>query len=87
MTHGERIVVCHSLGRMLWFRAASRLADKERVDRLLVVPPPASEQIPEAGESFRIRAMDRSNASRRRRDDGAGRDGKRDPRMCPLLAP
>jgi uncharacterized protein len=58
MTDGERIVVCHSLGCILWFRAAALLTGRERVDRLLLVSPPASEQIPEAGESFRLAEFD-----------------------------
>jgi predicted alpha/beta hydrolase family esterase len=54
LNDGERIVVCHSLACLLWFRAAARLTDPDRVDRLLLVSPPASEQIPQAGASFRI---------------------------------
>lgn len=54
MTDRERIVVCHSLSCVLWFRAAPGLTDQERVDRLLLVSPPASEQIPDAAASFRI---------------------------------
>jgi predicted alpha/beta hydrolase family esterase len=58
MTDGERIVVCHSLSCLLWLRAAPGLSDQERVDRLLLVSPPASEQIPEAGASFGIAELD-----------------------------
>jgi uncharacterized protein len=50
---GERqTVVCHSLACLLWFRASEELG--RRVDRLLLVSPPASERVPEAGASFRL---------------------------------
>jgi predicted alpha/beta hydrolase family esterase len=58
MTGEERVVICHSLACMLWFRAAAQLTDRERVDRLLLVAPPASPEIPDAGASFRIDALD-----------------------------
>jgi uncharacterized protein len=52
----ERVVVCHSLACLLWFRAAERGADP--VDRLLLVSPPASERVPDVGASFRLEAFD-----------------------------
>jgi predicted alpha/beta hydrolase family esterase len=40
---GERIVVAHSLAVSLWLSAAGTLAPDERVDRVLLVAPPAAE--------------------------------------------
>jgi predicted alpha/beta hydrolase family esterase len=37
---GERIVVCHSLGCVLWLREAHRVRARDRVDRVLLVAPP-----------------------------------------------
>src|ERR671914_325193 len=54
MRGGERVVVCHSLACLLWLRAAPALGDHERVDRLLLVSPPTSARVPEAGSSFRL---------------------------------
>jgi predicted alpha/beta hydrolase family esterase len=44
--------------RTLWFHAAASLTEFERVDRLLLVSPPASELIPDAGAEFRLNAFD-----------------------------
>jgi uncharacterized protein len=56
-TSGDRLtVVCHSLACLLWFRAASELA--QPVDRLLLVAPPASECVPDTGASFRLEQFD-----------------------------
>jgi uncharacterized protein len=53
----ERVVVCHSLACLLWFRAAEGgLAGP--VDRLLLVAPPASERVPDGGASFRLDSFD-----------------------------
>jgi predicted alpha/beta hydrolase family esterase len=46
------VVVCHSLGSLLWVHAAPRL--KQPVDRLLLVSPPADEEVPEPAAEFRI---------------------------------
>jgi len=54
---GERIVICHSLACLLWFHAASSLTS-DPVERLLLVSPPASACVPEAGASFRLDALD-----------------------------
>jgi predicted alpha/beta hydrolase family esterase len=54
----ERVVVCHSLSCTLWFRAAASLAAEERVDRLLLVSPPASQRVPDEAASFRVGALD-----------------------------
>ena len=40
---GERIVVAHSLAVPLWLSVAGTLAPRERVDRVLLVAPPAPE--------------------------------------------
>jgi len=37
---GERVVVCHSLGCVLWLREAHRIRAQDRVDRVLLVAPP-----------------------------------------------
>lgn len=37
---GERVVVCHSLGCVLWLREAHRVRERDRVDRVLLVAPP-----------------------------------------------
>jgi len=54
----NRVVVCHSLACLLWFKAAAQLSAEERVDRLALVSPPASARVPEEGASFRIEALD-----------------------------
>jgi serine hydrolase len=53
----ERIVVCHSLASLLWLRAARDLP-RGACDRLLLVSPPDSTQVPQAGASFRLDALD-----------------------------
>jgi len=51
----ERIVVCNSIGCLLWLRFATEPpAGFEPVDRLLLVSPPDSARIPDAAASFRI---------------------------------
>ncbi len=55
---GERVVVCHSLSCLLWFRSATSLTDAERVDRLLLVSPPDSSLVPEEGADLRVDAFD-----------------------------
>lgn len=37
---GERVVVCHSLGCVLWLREARRVRPEHRADRVLLVAPP-----------------------------------------------
>ena len=55
----QRVVVCHSLACLLWFRAAEcGLWAAGPVDRLLLVSPPASECLPDGGASFRLEAFD-----------------------------
>lgn len=45
---GERVVVAHSLGCVLWLREAERIAPEHRVDRVaLVAPPCPGARIPE----------------------------------------
>ncbi len=51
----QRVVVCHSLACLLWFRAAQGgLGAGGPVNRLLLVSPPASECVPDGGASFRL---------------------------------
>jgi uncharacterized protein len=54
----DRVVVCHSLACLLWFKAAAQLSTEERVDRLALVSPPESAQVPEEGAGFRIEVLD-----------------------------
>jgi len=55
----QRVVVCHSLACLLWFRAAERgLWAGGAVDRLLLVSPPGSECLPDGGASFGLEAFD-----------------------------
>jgi predicted alpha/beta hydrolase family esterase len=53
----QRVVVCHSLACLLWFCAAERGIGSP-IDRLLLVSPPASEQVPDGGASFRLDSLD-----------------------------
>lgn len=56
---GERIVVCHSLACLLWLRSAEDLAEVSgQPDRLLLVSPPDSARLPDAGASFRLDRLD-----------------------------
>ncbi|MBA2631286.1 MAG: alpha/beta hydrolase [Thermoleophilaceae bacterium] len=52
----ERVVVCHSLACLLWFREAAAVAAP--VDRLLLVAPPASRCVPDPDAEFRIERFD-----------------------------
>lgn len=55
----QRVVVCHSLSCLLWFHAATRGLDGPLpVDRLLLVSPPDSSQVPDPGASFRLDRFD-----------------------------
>jgi hypothetical protein len=54
----ERIVICHSLAGLLWLRAGPAAAGAEGVARLLLVSPPASERVPEAGAELRLDGLD-----------------------------
>jgi hypothetical protein len=50
---GERVVVCHSLGCVLWLREAARLAPEHRVDRVaLVAPPCPGAKVPELARFY-----------------------------------
>jgi predicted alpha/beta hydrolase family esterase len=53
----QRVVVCHSLACLLWFHAARRGVGSA-VERLLLVSPPASEQVPVSAASFRLDSFD-----------------------------
>ncbi|MDA8062327.1 MAG: alpha/beta hydrolase [Actinomycetota bacterium] len=57
MADGPHIVICHSLACLLWLHAAHRHAIPT-VDRVLLVAPPASANVPDAGASFRLEAID-----------------------------
>ena len=48
----ERVVICHSLGCLLWIH---HVAEPSRpVDRLLLVAPPDDAQVPLPGDEFRV---------------------------------
>jgi uncharacterized protein len=50
---GERIVVAHSLGCVLWLREAAQIRPAQRVDRVaLVAPPCPGAQVPELTQFF-----------------------------------
>lgn len=50
---GERVVVCHSLGCVLWLREAARIDERRRVDRVaLVAPPCPGSKIPELARFY-----------------------------------
>ncbi|HYP47059.1 MAG TPA: alpha/beta hydrolase [Thermoleophilaceae bacterium] len=49
----ERVAICHSLACLLWFITASALTAEQRVDRLMLVAPPAPDRLPEGGADFR----------------------------------
>jgi uncharacterized protein len=57
MSDGPRWVICHSLACLLWFHAAQR-GLVPAVDRLLLVAPPASADVPDSGASFRLDTID-----------------------------
>jgi uncharacterized protein len=50
-------VVCHSLACLLWLHAAT-CTPSAQADRVLLVAPPDSRQVPEAGASFRLERFD-----------------------------
>lgn len=54
----ERVVVCHSLACLLWLRCGAEAAGREGIARLLLVSPPASGRVPEAGAAFRLDRID-----------------------------
>jgi predicted alpha/beta hydrolase family esterase len=54
----ERVVICHSLSCLLWLRAAPALIAAEFVDRLLLVSPPESAQLPPNGAEFALVGVD-----------------------------
>jgi predicted alpha/beta hydrolase family esterase len=55
MEGDERTVVCHSLACLLWMAAAPDLDARLRPDRVLLVSPPAPQQLPEGADDFRLR--------------------------------
>jgi hypothetical protein len=54
---GERVVVCHSLGCMLWLHHCARATPAQQVDRVLLVAPPSPGVLWRAVESFRPPAL------------------------------
>lgn len=68
LTGGELTVICHSLACLLWCHAA---ADKPsaQADRVLLVSPPDSHEVPETGASFRLERFDRQALRRSARGE------------------
>lgn len=52
MPERGRVVVCHSLGCLLWVHGTREL--RQPVERLLLVAPPADEEVPEPAAAFRV---------------------------------
>jgi hypothetical protein len=61
---GERIVICHSLGCLLWLRHAEAATVNDAVDRVLLVCPPAPSTLPAELQAFYRPAFDGAAARR-----------------------
>jgi predicted alpha/beta hydrolase family esterase len=57
---GERVVIAHSLGCLLWLRHAERAPARERVDRVLLVCPAGPAALPESLRDFYDAPLDRN---------------------------
>jgi predicted alpha/beta hydrolase family esterase len=55
---GERVVIAHSLGCLLWLRHAETASAADVVDRVLLVCPPAPSALPAALASFHAAPFD-----------------------------
>jgi predicted alpha/beta hydrolase family esterase len=55
---GERVVICHSLACLLWLRHAETCEAADRVDRVLLVCPPAPSALPAELGAFHRRRFD-----------------------------
>jgi predicted alpha/beta hydrolase family esterase len=55
---GERVVICHSLGCLLWLRHAETAAPEHRVDRVLLVCPPGPSTLPSELAAFHAAPLD-----------------------------
>jgi predicted alpha/beta hydrolase family esterase len=55
---GERVVICHSLGCLLWLRHAETAAATDMVDRVLLVCPPAPSALPATLAPFHAAPFD-----------------------------
>lgn len=51
---GERVVVCHSLGNILWAILGPELPPELRATRVLMVAPPAPGELGDAAAAFRM---------------------------------
>lgn len=52
----ERIVICHSLGVLLWIHLS--ISMERPVERTLLVSPPDDAEVPEGGEEFHVGSFD-----------------------------
>jgi len=59
---GERIVVTHSLGGVLWLHVAARMDPALAVDRVLMVAPPHPVRLAGPMENFRLAGIDPPSA-------------------------
>lgn len=59
MGDGERVVIAHSLGCLLWLRHAERALAGERVDRVLLVCPAGPAALPDTLKDFHGAPFDR----------------------------
>jgi uncharacterized protein len=55
---GERVVICHSLGCLLWLRHAQTARPQDAVDRVLLVCPPGPSTLPAALADFYAPPLD-----------------------------
>ena len=55
---GERVVICHSLGCLLWLRHAETAVAADAVDRVLLVCPPAPSALPATLAPFHAAPFD-----------------------------
>ena len=61
---GERVVLCHSLGCLLWLRYAATARESDLIDRLLLVCPPGPSALPGPLGTFFPAAGDRDALAR-----------------------
>lgn len=55
---GERVVICHSLGCLLWLQHARDARPQDVVDRVLLVCPPGPSRLPAALDAFTAGPLD-----------------------------
>lgn len=68
LREGKVVVVCHSLACLLWFHAAAS-APSAQADRVILVSPPESGRVPDAGASLRLERFDSESVRASARDE------------------